>query len=291
MKVLGSIWSGASQLLLQVLELFYSVTHSYGLAIVLLTVVVRLLLHPLNQKQMVSMQQMQKIQPRLKVIQEKYGNDKEKLNAETMRLYKENHVNPAAGCLPLLIQLPILILLFNVLRTYDFAGTSFMGVLLGSSTLTGIAQAVGVPVGADGVVGFGAVFSGILSNPAGLANVQYYFGNLFLLIGISVLTWAQQALSGNSNPQMAMMNTIMPFFMAFICLSMPGGVMLYWGLSSLWGVAQQYFVMKKTKAELAIKPTLHKNKPVPQAEEDDEDEDDDDDYEDDDEDEEEGDKK
>lgn len=289
MKVLGSIWSGASQLLLQVLELFYSVTHSYGLAIVLLTVVVRLLLHPLNQKQMVSMQQMQKIQPRLKMIQEKFGDDKEKMNAETMRLYKENHVNPAAGCLPLLIQLPILILLFNVLRTYDFAGTSFMGVLLGSSTLTGIAQAVGVPVGADGVVGFGAVFSGILSNPAGLANVQFYFGNLFLLIGISFLTWAQQALSSNSNPQMAMMNTIMPFFMAFICLSMPGGVMLYWGLSSLWGVAQQYFVMKKTKAELAIKPTLHKNKPVQQAEED-EDEDDDE-YEDDDDDEEEEDKK
>lgn len=281
---MGSIWSGASNLLLQVLDLFYGITHSYGLAIVLLTVVVRLLLYPLNQKQMVSMQQMQKIQPRLKVIQEKYGNDKEKMNAETMRLYRENHVNPAAGCLPLLVQLPILILLFNVLRTYDFAGTSFMGILLGSSTLTGLAQAVGVPVGADGVVGFMDVFSGILSNPAGLANVHFYFGNLFLLISISVLTWAQQALSGNTNPQMAMMNTIMPIFMAFICLSMPGGVMLYWGLSSLMGVAQQYFVMKKTKAELAIKPTLHKNKPVsttPVA--DDDEEEDDDEYEDDDE--------
>ncbi len=71
---------------------------------------------------------------------------------------------------------------------------------------------------------------------------------------------------------MAMMNTIMPFFMAFICLSMPGGVMLYWGLSSLIGVAQQYFVMKKTKEELQVKPVLHKNKPTPAAVEDDDDE-------------------
>ena len=73
------------------------------MAIVLLTIVVRIALY-LNQKQMVSMQQMQKIQPRLKVLQEKYANDKEKLNQETMRLYKENKVNPAAGCLPLLVQ-------------------------------------------------------------------------------------------------------------------------------------------------------------------------------------------
>ena len=197
-----------------------------------------------------------------------------------MRLYRENKVNPAAGCLPLLVQLPILILLFNVLRTYDFAGTSFMGVLLGSSATSGLAQAVGVAADQTGNYSILAVLTGIVKNPAGLSNVGLYFGNLVLLISISVLTWAQQKLSGGNNPQLAMMNTIMPFFMAFICLSMPGGVMLYWGLSSLMGVVQQYFVMQKTKAELAIKPTLHKNKPV-------HDEDDEEEYEDDDEDEDE----
>lgn len=227
---------------------------------------------------MVSMQQMQKIQPRLKVIQEKYGNDKEKMNQETMRLYKENKVNPAAGCLPLLVQLPILILLFNVLRTYDFADTSFFGVLLGSSTTAGLAQAVGVPVDpTTGTYGIMAVLTGIMSNPGGLSNIGLYGGNLLLLIAISFLTWAQQKLSGNSNPQLEMMNTIMPFFMGFICLSMPGGVMLYWGLSSLMGVVQQYFVMKKTKEELKIKPNLHKNKPVADEDEYEDDDDDDDD--------------
>lgn len=281
MKVLGAIWSGASELLLTILEFFYGLTHSFGLAIVLLTIAVRIVLYPLNQKQMTSMQQMQKIQPRLKVLQEKYANDKEKLNQETMRLYKENKVNPAAGCLPLLVQLPILILLFNVLRTYDFAGTSFLGIILGSSTTAGLAQAVGVAADPTGNYGVMSVLTGILKNPAGLSNMGLYVGNLILLIGISFLTWAQQKLSSGSNPQMAMMNTVMPFFMAFICLSMPGGVMLYWGLSSLMGVVQQYFVMSKTKQELQVKPSLHKNKPTSSAA----DEEDDDDYEEDEDDE------
>ena len=286
MKVLGAIWSGASELLLTILEFFYGLTNSFGLAIVLLTIAVRIVLYPLNQKQMTSMQQMQKIQPRLKVLQEKYANDKEKLNQETMRLYKENKVNPAAGCLPLLVQLPILILLFNVLRTYDFAGTSFMGIILGSSTTAGLAQAVGVAADPTGNYGVMSVLTGILKNPAGLSNAGLYIGNLILLISISFLTWAQQKLSSGTNPQMAMMNTIMPFFMAFICLSMPGGVMLYWGLSSLMGVVQQYFVMSKTKQELQVKPALHKNKPTSSAaEEDDDDEYEDDDYEEDDDDE------
>lgn len=285
MKVLGAIWSGASELLLTILEFFYGLTNSFGLAIVLLTVAVRIVLYPLNQKQMTSMQQMQKIQPRLKVLQEKYANDKEKLNQETMRLYKENKVNPAAGCLPLLVQLPILILLFNVLRTYDFAGTSFLGIILGSSTTAGLAQAVGVAADPTGNYGVMSVLTGILKNPAGLSNAGLYIGNLILLIGISFLTWAQQKLSSGTNPQMAMMNTIMPFFMAFICLSMPGGVMLYWGLSSLMGVVQQYFVMSKTKQELQVKPALHKNKPTSSTAEDDDDEYEDDDYEEDDDDE------
>ncbi|MDO9544982.1 MAG: YidC/Oxa1 family membrane protein insertase [Synergistaceae bacterium] len=279
---MGAIWSGASELLLTILEFFYGLTNSFGLAIVLLTIAVRIVLYPLNQKQMTSMQQMQKIQPRLKVLQEKYANDKEKLNQETMRLYKENKVNPAAGCLPLLVQLPILILLFNVLRTYDFAGGSFMGIILGSSTTAGLAQAVGVAADPTGNYGVMSVLTGILKNPAGLSNAGLYIGNLILLISISFLTWAQQKLSSGTNPQMAMMNTIMPFFMAFICLSMPGGVMLYWGLSSLMGVVQQYFVMSKTKQELQVKPALHKNKPTSSTAEEDDDEYEDNDYEEDD---------
>lgn len=275
---MGAIWSSASQLLHMILEFFYQITHSYGMAIVLLTVIIRVALYPLNQKQLLSMQQMQKIQPRLKVIQEKYANDKQKLNEEMMRLYKENNVNPAAGCLPLLVQLPVLILLFNVLRTYDFAGTSFFGVLLGSSTIAGLAQAVGAEVAASGTYQIMSVFGTVFKNPIGLLNFNFYLGNLILLIAISLLTWAQQKLSSGDNPQMATMGTVMPILMAFICLSMPGGVMLYWGLSSLIGVVQQYFVMKKAREEMKVKPNLHKNKPTYANDEEDYD-DDDEDYE------------
>lgn len=265
--MLGAIWSSAGELLLRLLEFFYGLTNSYGLAIVLLTILVRVLLYPLNQKQMTSMQHMQKIQPRIKVLQEKYADDKEKLNQEMMKLYKENKVNPAAGCFPLLVQLPILILLFNVLRTHGFGGATFIGVPLDASTIDGLAKVLGVLPNEAGTIGIMSVLSAVLKNPGGLAHFGVYGPSLLLLIGISVLTWAQQKFSGaGNNPQMATMNTIMPFFMAFICLSMPGGVMIYWGLSSLIGVAQQYWVTKKTQVEMQQKPTLYKNKPAENAE-------------------------
>ncbi|MDO4988742.1 MAG: YidC/Oxa1 family membrane protein insertase [Synergistes sp.] len=272
---MGAIWDGASNLLLELLKFLYGITNSYGLAIILLTVLVRLALYPLNQKQMVSMQQMQRIQPRLKVLQEKYANDREKMQRETMALYKEYKVNPAAGCLPILLQLPILILLFNILREYDFADTTFLGVYLGSSFTSGLAKALGVAASAEGEYSILSILSAIPGNPAGLANFGLYIGNLFLIIAISVLTLVQQKMSGGNNPQMATMNAIMPFFMAFICLSMPGGVMLYWGLSSLIGVAQQYMVIRKTSEEMAVKPNLYKNKPTLQHDDDDDEEDED----------------
>ncbi len=299
MKNLGSIWASAGDFLLSILELFQRVTGSYGVAIILLTILVRLLLYPLSHKQMTSMSAMQKIQPRLKVLQEKYANDKQKLNEEMMRLYKENNVNPMAGCLPLLVQLPIMILLFRVLMDYDVADASFFGIHLENTLLYGMGQALSI-LPADGApLGIFAVLSGIAANPAGLVNVQYYLPTLLFVLFIAFLTWFQQKMSGaGNNPQMATMNTIMPFFMVFICLSLPGGVLIYWGTSSLIGIAQQWVVMRRTKAEIAEKPVLYKNKPVsgqtPQQfaakgqkeEEEDDDEweyyDDDDEYEDDD---------
>jgi len=133
---LSAIWKAAGDFLILIINGLYSLTHSYGLAIIILTLLVRVLLYPLSHKQMVSMQKMQKLQPRLKVLQEKYKDDKETLNKEIMRLYKENNVNPAAGCLPLLVQLPILILLFRVLMNLDLGGATFLGISLEGSVLS-----------------------------------------------------------------------------------------------------------------------------------------------------------
>lgn len=282
---MGRLWAGAGDLLLGILNLFQTVTGSYGLAIIMLTITVRLLMYPLSNKQMVSMTQMQKIQPRLKMLQDKYANDKERLNKEMMQLYKEYNINPFAGCLPLIVQLPIMILLFRVLMNYDVASSTFLTLPLEKSVLVSLAEAAGVAL-VDGKTGFFAVLNGILANPSSLARVDLYLSSLIMIILICFLTWFQQRISGSANnPQMATMNTVMPVMMGFICLSLPGGVLLYWGTSSLIGIAQQWVVMKRTKVEAATKPVLYKNKPVPgkpgteaQAYEHDYDDDDDDDY-------------
>jgi YidC/Oxa1 family membrane protein insertase len=248
----------------RVLEFFHIMTGSYGMAIILLTVVVRLLLYPLSQKQMSSMARMQKLQPRLKVLQEKYADDKEKLNEEMMRLYRENNVNPMAGCLPLLIQLPVMIILFNVLMNYKVAANStFLGIPLEHSVFQGIALATDVAVAGGASAGIADALRGIFSNPAGLVRVGLYLPGLVLTGIITFMTWFQQKMSGTAdNPQMATMNIVMPLMLSFMCLGLPGGVVVYWGASSLIGIAQQWFTTKKTKIELAKKPTLFKNKPV-----------------------------
>jgi len=257
---LSAIWNAAGDFLLYILNSIYSFTHSYGIAIIVLTILIRIILHPLSHKQLVSMQKMQKLQPRMKILQEKYADDKETLNKEIMKLYKENQVNPAAGCLPLLVQLPILILLFRVLMNLDLGGASFLGISLEGSVLSTIGSAVGLT---DAAAGIGAVLSGVVANPSGLFNISTYAANLFLLVAVGFLTWFQQKLSGSgANPQMQFMSWFMPLFLTFICLSLPGGVLLYWGISSLIGVAQQWYIKNKTDAEMQEKPVLLKEKPL-----------------------------
>jgi YidC/Oxa1 family membrane protein insertase len=250
--------------MLGILDFFRQLTGSYGIAIILLTIVVRLLLYPLSQKQMVSMARMQKLQPRMKMLQEKYAGNKEKLNEEMMRLYKDNNVNPMAGCLPLLVQLPIMIVLFQVLMHYEVAANAtFLGVQLEHSIFYGLAAAMKVPLAEGATAGIGDVYRGITSNPAGLVNFHMYLPGFILTGIICFMTWFQQKMSGaTDNPQMATMNIVMPIFMAFMCLGLPGGVVVYWGTSSFIGIVQQWVISKRTKIELEKKPILYKNKPI-----------------------------
>ena len=250
------------------LESLYLLTNSWGLAIILLTILVRIAMHPLTQKQMVSMQRMQKLQPMMKVLQEKYKDDKETLNREVMSLYKEHKVNPAAGCLPLLIQLPIFILLYSALYNNDFTGATFLTVHLDGSVLTTMADALnlvdkaGVPIPRDQLGVVMVFFSSFTNLPLLFSNVGMWLPNMILLILIAFLTWYQQHLSSAGNPQMAMMSWFMPIFLTFICLSLPGGVLLYWGVSSLLGVVHQLRVIRRTSQEMQEKPLLFQEKPT-----------------------------
>lgn len=101
--------------ILLVMKFFNSILGNWGLAIIALTVCIKLLLHPLTSKSMKSMKSMQELQPQLKKIREKYKNDRERLNAETMGLFRTHKVNPMGGCLPMLLQMPIYIALYKVL--------------------------------------------------------------------------------------------------------------------------------------------------------------------------------
>ena len=273
------MWAQAKSLLLGLLQIIHngitsiglSTNFAWGLAIIILTLIVRAAMHPLTQKQMVSMQKMQKLQPQLKVLQDKYGDDKDALNRETMALYKDNKVNPASGCLPLIIQLPIFILLYGVLydltKTEAFTNVTFLGVNLGGSVLTTVADALNL-VDEAGVripneqLGFVMVFLSSFTNLSLLfSNIGMWIFNFILLILIAWLTWYQQHISSAGNPQMAMMNWFMPLFLTFICFGLPGGVLLYWGVSSLMGIVHQLRVSKKTSEEMKNKPTLYQEKP------------------------------
>jgi YidC/Oxa1 family membrane protein insertase len=200
------------------LNLLYSLTAviglpNYGLAIILLTIVIKLVLYPLTQKQMKSMLAMQQLQPKIKEIQEKWkSKDPKKAQEQVMQLYKENNVNPAAGCLPLLIQMPILIALYRSLWNFQYvneAHASFIWV----QNLSG--------------------------------RDPYYI--LPLLAGVT--TYLQSKLTTtSSDPTQKMMLYTMPVFIAYISATVPAGLALYWATFNVASAVQQYFVNKQTVA-------------------------------------------
>lgn len=210
----------------KIIDVLYNITvtvgfPSYALAIIMISILLKVVLYPLMQKQMKSTMNMQEVQPKLEYLQKKYKNNPEKMNEEIMKVYKEYDVNPMAGCLPLLIQFPILIGLFMALRQYDFTPLEHAGFFW-------------VP---------------------NLAETDPYH---ILPILVALAMFVQQKISMAStggNAQTAqMMNTmlyVMPAMMLFVCWSMPAGLCLYWAFFSVLSIIQQYFMNKQRKKELA----------------------------------------
>lgn len=121
-----------------VVFLYKNIISNYGIVIILLTVIVRIVLIPLTISQTKSMAKMQKLQPELKELQKKYKDDKQKLQQETMEFYKKNNVNPMAGCLPLILQMPVFFALFQALRNPSEIVTN----ILGNFTIDGVANGI-----------------------------------------------------------------------------------------------------------------------------------------------------
>src|SRR5947207_2940694 len=128
MLAAGSVFDPLYTALGWVLAQLYAFIPNYAVAIILLTIAVRLVLYPLTVKQTKSMQAMQRLQPEIKRLQQKHKGDKQKLNEEMMKFYKENQVNPLAGCLPLLLQMPLFIVLYRLI--HDLTGTVILGAMI-----------------------------------------------------------------------------------------------------------------------------------------------------------------
>lgn len=200
---------------------------SYGLAIILLTILLRVLLYPLTRKQMQSMKKMQELQPRLKEIQEKYGKDREKLAQKQMELYKEEGVNPAGGCLPLLLQMPILIGFYYALIS--------LGPLLEEPFLW--IPNLAFPEYTQGMGWLSPITPAHLLSPAVLPY-------LILPIIYIVTQFIMQRMSQAANPATSSGSAgnimmLMPLMFGYITLIVPSGLSLYWVTSNVIQIIQQ----------------------------------------------------
>jgi YidC/Oxa1 family membrane protein insertase len=234
---------------------FYAVIPSYGVAIILLTLTVRILILPLSIKQTRSMREMQVIQPELKKLQAKFKGNRQKLNEATMALYKEHNVNPFGGCLPLVAQFPVLIGLFYVIRRpleYLNANTalavglrdvpekvnSFLGLSLNCSSASVIDKA---PECGSGFV----------------AALPYLV--LVALMGFTTYYSQKQmqARQGAQQPQqMQMFMRILPVMLMFFAFSFPTGVVIYWLTTNVWQIVQQRIML------MAVPPVPAGKKPA-----------------------------
>lgn len=242
---MGALWNAFLQLLLNVLNWFYSWMGDYGLAIIGLTVVLRVIMIPLTYKQTKSMQEMQAIQPKLKALQDKYKNDKEKLQEATLKFYQENKVNPFGGCLPLLIQMPIFIALFRVLGN-PTAGSTAPNLVTYIRTLPLVQQIQAkqflfiIP---DITKSSQAVALGKTLIAAVLPVLPYVA--LVALFGVSV--WLPQYML-TTDKQQRRVGTYMALFMLYIGWVSPAGVLIYWITSSAWQIGQQWLIMRTMRA-------------------------------------------
>ena len=235
----GDLWHQFQALIFWVLLYLEGITGDWGMAIILLTVGIRILLLPLTWKQTKSMVELQRIQPKIKELQAKYKDDKEKLQEETMKFYQENKVNPFGGCLPLLLQMPILFALYGVLGLGNAkSGPGLMIKYLNEHGLTGK---------------FYMIIPDIAKTPKMVFETHNYVALIpyvLLVILFAVSIWLPQALMPGDKQQ-KMIGGYMAIVMLWFGWVSPAGVLLYWDVSSIWGVVQQQITMSVTKREMA----------------------------------------
>jgi len=188
--------------LLVVLKFFYRYTHNYGIAIIILTVLIKVLFYPLTRKQMDSMRQMQKLQPKMKAIREKFKDDKERLNREVMDLYRTHKINPLGGCWPMLLQIPVFFALYRaLLNSIELRHAPFMFWIQDLSE----------------------------KDPCYITPI---------IMGATMfLQQKMTPAAGDPNQQKMMM--FMPLIFTFMFLNFPSGLVVYWLVNNVLTIGQQ----------------------------------------------------
>ena len=226
MEFFSNLLSPIESLLQFVLGGLYNVNSmfglvSYGYAIILLTIIVKFLLYPLTVKQVKSMKAMQEIAPKMKKIQEKYKDNPQVMQQKVAAMYQEAGVNPLAGCLPLLVQMPILMGMYYSLYNLEYPSAD-------------AAQFLWLP---------------------SLSEADPYY--ILPILNVLTTFYQTRQTSDMSNPQMKMMMLIMPLFIGFISLTFPSGLVLYWVVMNLCQILQQWWIYREggpaEQAKAAVK--------------------------------------
>ena len=224
---------------------------AWGLSIVLLTVTVRLVLFPLFVKQIKSQRRMQELSPKIKELQTKHKGDRETLNTELMKLYKDHGANPISGCLPLILQLPVFFALFRVMNEFRPKHGTFTGAYGLSSRLLdqgAHAKVFGAPISAA----FNSPTSLLTQLGGGALNVKIVATVMIIVMGATTFFTQRQMMARNGPAQDAqqaqvqkIMLYVLPFSFAIFGFSFPIGVLLYWLTTNVWSMGQQAYVIKR----------------------------------------------
>ena len=268
-------------LLANLLSWFYDFWPSYGMSITLLTILIMLILTPLTLKQTRSMIKIQHVQPELKKIQNKYKNDKERMNKEVMAFYTANNVNPLSGCLPLFVQAPVFLVLYNVIRGLTRRLSNIgehAGWVVGRFN-----QEISVPPSRlevfypDYIDQQSALFNDLsqekemvswgvdLARSASDALSDGFVTSLpyfVLILLVFVSSWYQQKQIRGRNqqaaisPQQQMIFKVMPFFLPVISFSFDAALVVYFVISNLYRIVQQGYITRKFYGENATKESV-----------------------------------
>ena len=225
------------QPLFNILIFLYNVIpwHDFGLAIILITLLIRIILFPLSKKGLKSRKALEKIQPKIKEVQKKYK-DKEERARQMMLLYKEHKVNPVSGCLPLLIQLPILIALYRAL----------IDILGNSDKLSDILYSFVRDPGPVNTFFLGAIDLAAPSLLLAVLTGVFQFIQSKMMFKTTPKTQAPGQKMDIQKTMGRQMTYFMPLFIVFISLKLPAGLPLYWAVSTLFGIGEYLLINRKT---------------------------------------------